>query len=73
MTLLRSTINQAITLAEYYLARLGREARDETGAMSTEAVALAAGLVAAAIAVAVIFKDKAAAIAESIPETGFGG
>ena len=72
MNSIGSYIRLARQLAEYYLTRAGRTTRYETGALSTEAVVLAAVLVAAAITVGVLFQDKVTQIVEAIPESGFG-
>jgi Flp pilus assembly pilin Flp len=72
MSIIGTYYQRARHIAEYYLTRLGRDARDETGALSTEAVVLAAVFVAAAVTAGVLFKDKVTAIVEGIPESGFG-
>ncbi len=56
-------------VVEYHLTKLGRQARDESGAVSTETAVLTAGLVAIAAAGGLILISKMASNANAIPDT----
>jgi Flp pilus assembly pilin Flp len=56
-------------IAEYYLVKIGRQTRDETGAVSTETAVLTAALVAIATAGGVILINKMTSNANAIPDT----
>ena len=55
-------------VVEYHLTKLGRAARDESGAVSTETAVLTAGLVAIAAAGGVILIGKMRTNAAQIPD-----
>ncbi len=56
-------------VVEYHLDRVGIDARDETGAVSTETAVLTAGLVIVAGAAIAILWERMNSNAESIPDT----
>jgi hypothetical protein len=56
-------------VVEYHLTKLGVDARDETGAVSTETAVLTAGLAIIAGAGVAILWQKLQANANSIPDT----
>jgi Flp pilus assembly pilin Flp len=61
-------IDYAQLLIEVGLTRIGMPARDERGAMSTEAAVLTGVLVAIAVAAGVILIAKMTSNAEAIPD-----
>ena len=77
MRSLRAMYDQAEFIVEYHLHRLGIDARDETGAVSTETAVLTAALVAIAAAGGVILMNKmssnANAIQDQVPPPAAGG
>ncbi|MGI9614602.1 MAG: hypothetical protein ACR2QO_16950 [Acidimicrobiales bacterium] len=56
-------------VVEYHFAKMGVDARDETGAVSTETAVLTAGLAIIAGAGVAILWQKLQANANSIPDT----
>jgi Flp pilus assembly pilin Flp len=63
----RAVWDRCELVVEYYLTRIGRTVRDDSGAVSTEAAVLTALLVAVAVAVGGILLTKATSNAEAIP------
>ncbi len=56
-------------IVEYHMNKVGLDARDEDGAVSTETAVLTAGLVAIAVAAGTILIGKMRSNANAIPDT----
>ncbi len=66
--MIKSFYDRMEFVVEYHLTKLGRQTRDESGAVSTETAVLTAGLVAIAAAGGLILINKMTSNANSIPD-----